>query len=71
MDSGKNTAIKQGKKVKKGKINIDMIRAYPTQSHMALIWLQKHGVLKYLISQNTDSLHGRSGFLIDKISEMQ
>ena len=66
----KNAAIKQGKKVKKGKRNVDMMRAFPTQSHMALVELQKQGYLKYLISQNTDGLHRRSEFPIDKLSEL-
>ena len=66
----KNAAIQQGKKVKKSKRNVDMMKAYPTPSHMTLCALQKKGYLKYLISQNTDGLHRRSGFPIDKLSEL-
>lgn len=41
----------------------DMLQALPTATHMALVELQNRGVLKYLISQNTDGLHRKSGIL--------
>ncbi|EWY81542.1 hypothetical protein FOYG_15775 [Fusarium oxysporum NRRL 32931] len=46
------------------------LQAIPTPTHMALVELQNQGVLKYLISQNCDGLHRRSGILRDRISEL-
>ncbi|KAI5865144.1 NAD-dependent deacetylase sirtuin-7 [Durotheca rogersii] len=49
---------------------VDTLQAVPTLTHMALVELQNRGMLKYLISQNCDGLHRRSGILPDKISEL-
>jgi len=45
-------------------------KAMPTSTHMSLVELQKRGMLKFLISQNCDGLHRRSGFSQDKIAEL-
>lgn len=42
----------------------------PNASHNALVELQNLGLLKFLISQNTDNLHLRSGIKPDRIAEL-
>ncbi|KAI1100233.1 DHS-like NAD/FAD-binding domain-containing protein [Jackrogersella minutella] len=49
---------------------VNTLQAIPTPTHMALVELQNRGILKYLISQNCDGLHRKSGILPDKISEL-
>ncbi|XP_062888335.1 NAD-dependent protein deacetylase sirtuin-6 [Mobula hypostoma] len=44
--------------------------ARPSKTHMALVALQRVGIIKYVISQNVDGLHVRSGFPRDKLSEL-
>ncbi|PMD38601.1 DHS-like NAD/FAD-binding domain-containing protein [Hyaloscypha variabilis F] len=49
---------------------VSTLQAIPTPTHMALAALQERGILKYLISQNCDGLHRKSGILSEKISEL-
>jgi len=46
------------------------LQAIPTPTHMALVELNNRGILKYLMSQNCDGLHRRSGFDPNCISEL-
>ncbi|KAI0838844.1 DHS-like NAD/FAD-binding domain-containing protein [Hypoxylon sp. FL0890] len=49
---------------------VSTLQAIPTPTHMALVELQNRGILKYVISQNCDGLHRKSGILPDRISEL-
>jgi NAD-dependent SIR2 family protein deacetylase len=42
----------------------------PNASHMALVELQRVGKLQFLITQNTDNLHRRSGIRPDILAEL-
>lgn len=44
--------------------------ARPSVTHMALLQLQRVGMLRVLISQNVDGLHLRSGFPRDHLAEL-
>ncbi len=45
-------------------------KADPNSGHMALVELQKMGKLKFLISQNVDNLHLKSGIPFDLLAEL-
>lgn len=42
----------------------------PTKTHMAIVKLVESGICKYVVSQNTDGLHRRSGIHPSKLSEL-
>ncbi|KAG9480690.1 hypothetical protein GDO78_012252 [Eleutherodactylus coqui] len=44
--------------------------ARPSATHMGLLQLQRVGILKFLVSQNVDGLHVRSGFPRDYLAEL-
>lgn len=58
------------KKGKKPDMNVSWDDARPTKTHMALAKLIEVGKVKFLISQNIDGLHLRSGVPREKIAEL-
>jgi mono-ADP-ribosyltransferase sirtuin 6 len=64
---GKWTREAKGLKPLQG---VSVVGAYPTPTHMAFVELYRRGVLKYLISQNCDGMHRRSGLPASAISEL-
>lgn len=62
------TLQKQGKALPKASCAFD--RARPTYTHLALVALEKAGLVDYLVSCNVDCLHVRSGFPRSKLAEL-
>ncbi|PIK43703.1 putative NAD-dependent protein deacetylase sirtuin-6-like [Apostichopus japonicus] len=58
------------KEGKKPDVNITFDSAQPTLTHMALLGLEKAGKLTYVVTQNVDGLHLKSGFPRKKMSEL-
>ncbi|RUS90698.1 hypothetical protein EGW08_001502 [Elysia chlorotica] len=68
-DKVKNYGAKGASKSKKeGGTPVQNLR--PTYTHEALAKLQEMGLVKFLISQNTDGLHRLSGIPADKLAEL-
>lgn len=66
-------AANKGKKVgaaKKKAVKVSMASAYPSKTHMAFVAMLESGLMKYVVSQNVDGLHRRSGVHPDKIAEL-
>lgn len=51
-------------------IDTDMLDIFPSFAHMAISALVKNGICKYVISQNCDGLHLKSGIPPTKLSEL-
>jgi NAD-dependent SIR2 family protein deacetylase len=48
----------------------DWAKAMPNQAHMAIVELQNMGMLSFLISQNVDNLHLKSGIRPELLAEL-
>lgn len=44
--------------------------AVPTPTHMALLALYRAGYIKYIVTQNVDGLHTKSGYPREALSEL-
>lgn len=58
------------KEGKKPQFNVSFLEAKPTKCHMALKALIDSGHIKYIISQNIDGLHLRSGVQRKYLAEL-
>jgi NAD-dependent SIR2 family protein deacetylase len=72
LPTGPGAWEKKAQKVKDApnKNIVDMKSAVPSFTHMALVAMEQVGLLKYLVSQNTDGLHVRSGFNTAHLAEL-
>lgn len=52
------------------KVDVTFDAAKPSLTHMALVALEEKGFVKYVITQNIDGLHIRSGFPKNRLSEL-
>ena len=52
------------------KKSVGSLQAIPTITHMAFVQLMEAGLLKYVVSQNTDGMHRRSGIHPEQLAEL-
>lgn len=55
---------------KSPKMEITLEQALPTPTHMAIVELEKQGMMKYLVSTNVDGLHRRAGTSENMMAEL-
>lgn len=60
----------QNREAKKKQLRVAMHSAVPTPTHMAFVKLMDEGRLKYVVSQNVDGLHRKSGIDPIKLGEV-
>ena len=60
----------QNKEMKKKNLRVAMQSAVPTPTHMAFVKMMDEGLLKYVVSQNVDGLHRKSGIDPNKLGEV-
>ena len=58
------------KRGEKPSFNTGFDKAVPTYTHNALCTLAENNYLHFVISQNIDGLHHRSGLQLDKLAEL-
>lgn len=68
--SGPNGVWTLEEKGEKPSINVSFEEAIPTKTHMALKALVDAGHVKYIVSQNIDGLHMKSGLGREYLSEL-
>jgi len=62
---------KAGRRIEQpGVRRVGTLQAIPSHGHMALVELQRSGILRFLVTQNTDGLHRRSGFPTQALAEL-
>jgi len=62
---------KTGQRVNQSGVRrVGMLQAIPSHAHMALVEMQRAGICKFLVTQNTDGLHRRSGFPTQHLAEV-
>lgn len=64
------TLEKKGLTVKADKDNVSFENARPSFAHYSLVELHRRGKLDFLISQNIDGLHMKSGFPMSRLAEL-
>lgn len=69
-DSGPNGVWTLEKKGEKPNVNISFSDAIPSKTHMALKALTDSGHVKYIVSQNIDGLHLKSGLAREFLAEL-